>query len=128
VTIDLNGELLTLPCCQFNGYKIFLNSDSGILALVNYPKDDLTKAKIVVGNAFPSLPYLLQQFLIYHEIGHIKCNHQLNSGTSLHEYFKDRIFNPELNQNEIVADRYAADQMGVHNAIEALEILTKISK
>lgn len=86
---------------------------------------------ICVDDYFDLAPENVQEFVIYHEIGHIKNKHFENA-TDKFASFK-HIFkrNLKLTTEEAEADLYAYNKVGKENSIFALEYITnnfKVSK
>jgi hypothetical protein len=136
VTIKREGFIVVLPITKFDEYHILYASDINTIALSSYSYHDLSKPCIFVGPDFMRTDEKIQRFLLQHEIGHILNGHVnlpenaesltiAETTESLNKYLTDRINSDDVDPIELIADKYAADILGVDYVIESLQLLIK---
>lgn len=98
-----------------------VHTTGGILAVA--VQLDRGRYLIYTDKYFNMLPKMVQDFIIYHEIGHVKrnhYNHDIESNNNKNRF--DVVLKRKLNL-EIEADQFSASAIGVENAILSLEFI-----
>lgn len=100
--------------------------DDVLIACVAYCKK--TKCPIIVLHEFfEELPENAKNFIIHHEVSHLRNSEYFTNKSDADEYKKQRIDyinKNEVQPSELVADSFAADSIGKDEALEALSFLT----
>ena len=115
----------------FEGHKVFLVEGLHVLAMATYTRIDSSAPGICVSPDFLNISEKLQEFILYHEIGHIVNGHITLDENALEEtaeetierlkkYEEERYSNDSFDKREFVADEYAMRKVGKENAIESL--------
>lgn len=107
-----NNELLRNKNCLIAGMVPFYNID------IFGNKVGEPIYAIVVDDLFYKLSNVSQEFIIYHEIGHVVHNHM--DGLDEKDYMSKRRNTTKYASMEIEADNYAAKHVGYRNAYHAL--------
>lgn len=97
-------------------------------------RDWFNRPTIFVTEEFFELPQHVKEFLIYHEFGHIHLGHihEMTVKNMINNTLKNSVRNyrtlvGKVEQNELDADRFAAEQIGVGRAMMAMNWLAEDS-
>lgn len=114
--------------------EILISNGGIIIGVIPFQTIDLfgnvngdTKNVIVVDDLFYKLTKEAQDFIIYHEIGHIVYDHK-NPCKSAFEYNTKRAFTKQFAKMEIEADNYAASIVGYTAGYNTLSQMLNILK
>ena len=102
---------------EFEGYEVTILKYDKCLCRVN----DMNSIK--VNNDFMQLDYNTQQWILYHELGHIYYNHNNGSTRKNNIYHIKRKLYSKLGlvvKEEIQADLYAVKRLGKANALKGI--------
>lgn len=110
--IDKNVYMVKDPSNEY------VHKNGACFAVCTYDKYNENKY-IIIDEFFNQLPKTVQNFVIYHEIGHITNNHTYEKIGFIKRSFG------LLTKNECEADDHAANMIGISNTIKSLYYIVK---
>ena len=113
-------SLLMFADYKVKGVNVYENSlfvrSTGCMFGVSW-KDNAGNKQIAVEE---SLPEYVREFVIYHELGHIEAGHLDITTKESKEILKNRVKVGDVDEFEIIADKYVAEKIDVNKTIKAL--------
>lgn len=123
---DITRRVPLIKQFRLNGIPVELIKDGSMMKVSGVMFSSVVRERyryvIAVDDHFDKVSSATQQFLIQHEIGHIICKH-VAKYSYLNQLYRLAMSLISVDEKELEADNYAADTVGINNAIRALEEL-----